>query len=95
MRWLERKLKLVINQEKSNIVTGDDSEYLGFMFKNKRINWTNDSLENFKHNIRRLTARNWGISMEECLTRLSDYIRGWMVYFALSEFYRLLPELDE
>ena len=94
-RWLERKLKLVIDQEKSKIVTGGDIEYLGFMFKNKRITWMNDSLQNFKHNIRRLTARSWGISMEEPLTRLSEYIRGWMAYFALSALYRLLPELDE
>jgi RNA-directed DNA polymerase len=94
-RWLERKLRLVVNQEKSKIVAGGDSEYLGFMFKNKRITWTNDSLENFKYNIRRLTARSWGISMEERLTRLSDYIRGWMAYYALSKYYRPLPELDE
>jgi RNA-directed DNA polymerase len=94
-RWFERKLKLVIGQEKSKIVTGGDIEYLGFMFKNKRITWTNDSLENFKHNIRRLTARSWGISMEERITRLSDYIGGWRAYFALSELYHLLPELDE
>jgi RNA-directed DNA polymerase len=94
-RFLERKLKLVINQEKSKIVVANECEYLGFIFKGKRIVWTDESLENFKYNIRRLTARSWGVSMNDRLERLSRYIRGWMGYYALSEYYRPLPELDE
>jgi RNA-directed DNA polymerase len=94
-RWLERHLKLKVNIEKSKIVRGNDSEYLGFIFKNKRITWSNESFENFKYNIRRLTSRSWGISMDLRLEKLSSYIRGWMGYFALSEYYRPLPELDE
>ena len=27
--------------------------------------------------------------------KLSEYLRGWMAYFALSEYYRPTPELDE
>jgi RNA-directed DNA polymerase len=94
-RWLERKLKLVINQEKSTIVLSENCDYLGFIFKGKRIIWSDDSLENFKYTIRRLTARSWGVSMKLRLTKLSDYIRGWMNYFVLSEYYRPLPLLDE
>ena len=70
-------------------------EYLGFIFPGKRIVWSPESLENFKYNIRRLTARSWGISMKLRLQKLSSYIRGWMNYYALSKYYRPLPELDE
>lgn len=94
-RWLERQLKLVMNQEKSKVCPSDESEYLGFIFKNKRITWSDDSLRDFKYKIRRLTARSWGISMKLRLEKLSSYIRGWMNYYALSEYYRPLPELDE
>ena len=95
IRWLERKLKLVINQQKSRVIRAAECEYLGFIFKNRRITWSEDALREFKYKIRRLTARSWGISMEERLLRLSGYIRGWMNYYALSEYYRPLPELDE
>jgi hypothetical protein len=57
-RFLEHRLKLKINYEKSRIVKSDDYEYLGFIFKNKRDIWSDESLENFKYNIRRLTARS-------------------------------------
>jgi len=41
------------------------------------------------------TSCSWGISMNDRLEKLSSYIRGWMGYYALSEYYRLLPEPDE
>jgi len=95
VRFLKHRLKLEINRQKSRIVNGEQCEYLGFIFPGKRIVWSLESLENFKYNIRRLTARSWGISMETRFEKLSSYIRGWMGYYALSEYYRPLPELDE
>ena len=92
--YLEKELKLVVNQEKSRIVKAEECEYLGFIFKNKRITWSNESLGKFKYNISRLTARSWGISMNQRLEKLSSYIRGWMGYYALSKYYTPLPGLD-
>ncbi|MBN2001175.1 hypothetical protein JW935_26770 [candidate division KSB1 bacterium] len=93
-RYLGKELKLVVNQEKSRIVKAEECEYLGFIFRNKRITWSDESLKKFKYNISRLTARSWGISMEKRLERLSSYIRGWMAYYALSKYYTPLPGLD-
>ena len=94
-RFLKCRLKLEINRQKSRIRRGPRCEYLGFTFPDKRIIWAAESLENFKYNVRRLTARSWGISMELRLEKLSRYIRGWLNYYALSQYYRPLPELDE
>jgi RNA-directed DNA polymerase len=93
-RYLEKELKLMVNQTKSRIVKGEESEYLGFIFKNKRITWPDASLEEFKYKIRQLTARSSGISMKKRLVMLSLYIRGWMGYYALSKYYTPLPGLD-
>ena len=93
--FLKQRLKLEINRQKSRLVRAKQCEYLGFIFPGKRIVWAPDSLENFKYNIRRLTARSWGISMKLRFQKLSRYIRGWMNYYGLSKLYRPLPELDE
>jgi RNA-directed DNA polymerase len=92
-RYLEKELKLVVNQQKSRIVKAEACEYLGFIFKNKRITWSDASLEEFKYHIRRLTAWSSGISMKKRLDQLSRYIRGWMGYYALSKYYTPLPGL--
>jgi len=93
--YLQERLKLVVNQTKSRFVHAEDCEHLGFIFKGKRIIWSEPSLADFKQNVRNLTKRSWGLSMPRRLEKLSIYVRGWMNYYALSEFYRPIPELDE
>jgi len=55
-------LKLPINEEKSQVVAIKQLSFLGFIFKGKKIIWSPKSLANFKHRIRELTGRSWGIS---------------------------------
>lgn len=93
-RFLTHQLKLVINEEKSQVVKSNGLHFLGFTFKGKKIRWSNKAYEDFKHNIRRLTKRSWGISMKRRFYELRLYTQGWINYFGLSEYYRPLPELD-
>jgi RNA-directed DNA polymerase len=76
-RWLKHMLKLSINYEKSKIVKANECDYLGFIFKNKRIIWSDESLENFKYNIRRLIPTYVGTLSEyyRPLPELDEWIR--------------------
>lgn len=93
--FLDTQLKLPINTQKSQIIKVCDLEFLGFRFVGKKIRWCDKALLDFKYNIRRLTKRSWGISMQRRYRELARYIRGWTNYFALSEYYRPLPGLDQ
>ena len=44
--------------------------------------------------VRELTNRNWGVSMNYQLFRLSQYLRGWINYFGIANQYQLCVELD-
>ncbi len=55
-------LKLPINTEKSQVVSSKQLCFLGFAFRGKKIVWSPKSLANFKHRIRELTGRSWGVS---------------------------------
>ena len=94
-RFLQRNLRLTVNPHKSKVAPLDQCRFLGFIFRRKKIIWSDKSLVRFKLRIRELTGRSWGVSMEHRLEKLSEYIRGWMAYFALSEYYSPVPELDE
>nr|WP_286196905.1 group II intron maturase-specific domain-containing protein [Thalassotalea sp. G20_0] len=52
-------------------------------------------MDRFKYRILKLTSRRWGVSMQHRLRKLAQYIRGWMGYFRLSEYYRPIPLLDQ
>ena len=93
-RFLQDTLKLSVNEDKSRVVKTNDLHFLGFRFKGKKIVWSDNALEDFKHRIRQLTKRSWGISMARRFTELRRYIQGWLNYFGLSEYYRPLPGLD-
>lgn len=93
-RFLDRRLKLTVNVKKSGVVKTDQLSFLGFSFRGTKICWSEKTLARFKWSVRRLTNRNWGISMKTRLSKLTDYLRGWMGYFWISEYYRPIPEID-
>jgi RNA-directed DNA polymerase len=97
-RFLEKQLKLQLNQDKSQVIHSGQSEYLGFGFrftsKGVRIKWSDKALGQFKRGLKRLTSRSWFISMEARLNKLSSYMRGWMNYFGISQMYKEIPLLD-
>jgi RNA-directed DNA polymerase len=93
-RFLERKLKLKVNQDKSRVSSTDDTNFLGFTFKGTKIRWSDNAFREFKRRVKRLTGRSWFVSMEYRYEKLSQYIRGWMNYFGISEYYRPIPEID-
>lgn len=93
-RFLQNKLKLEVNEQKSKVATPEKSSFLGFTFKGKQIRWSEKSFKEFRWQVRRLTGRSWGVSMEYRMHKLSEYVRGWMGYYGLSEYYSPIPEWD-
>ena len=94
-RFLEKKLRLMVNPVKSKVAPLSQCRFLGFTFRRKKIVWSEKSEAQFKRRVKELTGRSWGVSMAYRLEKLSEYLRGWMAYFALSEYYSPVPELDE
>jgi RNA-directed DNA polymerase len=93
-RYLTRELRLVVNEHKSRVVKTNDCEFLGFTFQGTKLRWSDQAFADFKHHVRTFTGRSWGVSMAYRLDRLARYLRGWMNYFGISDYYRPIPEID-
>jgi RNA-directed DNA polymerase len=93
-RFLQRHLKLEINETKSTVGPTKECTFLGFTFHGTRIYWSQEAFHDFRYRLRQLTGRSWGVSLAHRIRKLNEYIRGWMHYFGLSQHYRPLPELD-
>lgn len=93
-RFLEKRLKLKVNIEKSQVVKTSQCQFLGFTFKWGKIQWYNRSLDKFKRQVRKLTNRNWGVSMAYQLFKLSQYLRGWINYYGIANAYQQCVDLD-
>ena len=92
--YLERRLKLIVNSDKSRVVKTSESKFLGFTFRSGRIQIHPKTLHRFKEQVRRLTNRNWGVSMRYQLFKTSQYLRGWINYFGIANCYQLCMDLD-
>jgi len=93
-RFLEQKLKLTVNQTKSKVASTNEIAFLGFVFKGASIRWSDKAFTKFKQRVKELTGRSWGVSMGHRLFKLTEYVRGWMGYFGISEYYTPIPEID-
>jgi RNA-directed DNA polymerase len=93
-RFLQRHLKLEINETKSRVGATKECTFLGFTFHGTRIYWSHEAFQDFRSRLRKLTGRSWGVSMAHRACKLNEYTRGWMHYYGLSQYYRPLPELD-
>jgi len=79
---------------KSKVASTNEITLLGFTFKGTKIRWSDKAFAEFKRRVRKLTGRSWGVSMEYRMAKLGEYLRGWMGYFGISEYYRPIPEID-
>jgi len=87
IRFVEGKLKLKVNRDKSAVDRPWKRKFLGFSFlsnKEATIRLAPKTISRFKEKIRELTNRTWSISMEGRITRLNRYLLGWLGYFRLA-----------
>ena len=47
-RFLERRLKLKVNENKSSVAPTDQTTFLGFTFKGGKIRWSDKAFHEFK-----------------------------------------------
>jgi RNA-directed DNA polymerase len=96
-RFLQRKLKLKVNAEKSAVARPWRRKFLGLSFtrgeKPKR-KLARQTVERFKREVRKRTRASRGISLEQMIRGLSEYLRGWRAYFGFCETRTELVKLD-
>ncbi len=95
-RFVTRKLKLVVNAQKSAIRRADGVEFLGFIFRTRRadVRVSAKNFDRLKARVREITSRNRGVSFDRMIGELSRFLRGWMGYFGLASTKNVFSQLD-
>ena len=96
--FIEKRLKLRVNRQKSSVKNANQATILGFGFHRRdgevRIRIAPQALERLHQRVRELTARTWSIAMEERISRLNRYLTGWGSYFGLAETPSTFERID-
>lgn len=97
--FIEGKLYLRVNREKTGVAHISKVKYLGYAFYRYkgecRFRVHPKSVEKMRKKIRELTERNNGWGNEYRAMKLAEYVRGWVNYFSLADMKGLLERTDE
>jgi len=97
-RFVEGKLKLKVNREKSAVDRPWNRKFLGFSFlwdKKATIRLAPQTISRFKEKVRELTNRSRSMSMENRIMQLNRYLIGWIGYFRLASAKGHCEKLDQ
>lgn len=99
-RFIEEKLGLRVNAEKSKVDKPKGIKYLGFGFyfdtfaKAYKARPHPKAVAKFKTQMKKLTSRSWGVSNTYKVKKLNQLIRGWINYFRIGSMKGLCERLD-
>jgi RNA-directed DNA polymerase len=96
VRFLEDKLRLRVNWEKSAVALVQERQFLGYrILWDGRLAIAPRSLKRAKRRIREITRRNRGVSLGRMIRELNSYLTGWVTYFRYAACKTHLRRLDE
>ena len=99
-KFIEKKLGLKVNAEKSKVTRPTKTKYLGFSFwMSKSGKWKPKphlkSYQKLIRNLKRLTYRSWSISLDNRIKKINYIVRGWINYFRIANMKNKIKEIDE
>ena len=86
-RFIERRLRLEVNAEKSAVARPEERHFVGFSLRRESLDGTVDVLlskrskDRIDNKIRELTPRNFGKSLKACIEQMNVYLLGWIGFF--------------
>ena len=100
-RFIEKRLRLVINEEKSAVARPSERHFLGFRLcvaedGTVEVHLSRKAKSRMDTRIRELTPRTYGQSLPSLFVRANEYLQGWFHYFKLvtGDGALLMPRFD-
>ena len=95
--FLEKKLKLKVNADKSAVARPWQRKFLGYSMtwhQQPKLKIAEASRQRFADKVRQALKTGRGRSLERVSEELNPLLRGWVAYFRLTEVKNVLEELD-
>ena len=99
-KFIEKKLGLKVNAEKSKVTRPTKTKYLSFSFwKDTKGRWKPKphikAYQKLKRKLKALTKRSWSISLDNRIKQINYLVRGWVNYFKIANMKKVIQEIDE
>jgi RNA-directed DNA polymerase len=93
--FLEGKLRLKVNREKSAVAPVGERQFLGHRLRAEGLLViAPKSLDRAKERLRKITRRNRGIPLNRMVDEVNAFTMGWVTYFRHAKAKKTLQEMD-
>jgi group II intron reverse transcriptase/maturase len=95
-RYLERTLRLGVNEAKSAVDRPWKRKFLGFTLsrKEKALKVADKAIDALKDKVRAISVRTRGHRLTQIIEELRELLLGWKAYFGITEVQSPLRDLD-
>jgi len=93
-QFIEKKLKLKVNQEKSQVALSDKVKFLGFTVVNGTIAIAHKALQTAMEKVKALTPRGTHKALEPALDKINQWYVGWSNYYSLTNYPSQLHKIE-
>lgn len=84
--FIESKLKLVVNTEKSQVALSDQVKFLGMTIVNGTMAISRKAMAHAMHRVKELTPRGTSQTTEETIADINRWYTGWSNYFSMTQY---------
>jgi RNA-directed DNA polymerase len=88
--FIERRLRLRVNEAKSDVARPEDRHFLGFRLRldshtgSVEVLLSERTKRNAMERVRQLTPRTWGGTLVSCIAGINAWLRGWHGFFGIA-----------
>lgn len=97
--FLEKKLKLTVNREKSKVGTPTKRKFLGFCLHTTKqdvgFRPHRKAKKNFEKELRQATRRNRGGDIRDVIKEINEITTGWINYYGISYMKGYIRHIDQ
>ena len=93
-KFIEKKLKLKVNEDKSKVAKSDRVKFLGMTIVNGTIAIAKASLNKAMEKVKELIPRGTNLAIEQAIEKINIWYRGWSTYFKMTQYLAQLKSIE-
>jgi len=93
-KFIEKKLKLVVNRDKSKVAPSKGVKFLGMTIVKKTIAISKSSINRAMQKVKDLTPRGTNLTLEKTIKGINSWYVGWANYFSMTQYPAQLHKIE-
>lgn len=93
-QFIENRLKLVVNQDKSKVAPTKEVKFLGMTIIKKTIAVSQQSMKRAMNKVKELTPRGTHLAIEDAIKKINSWYVGWSNYYSMTQYPKQLVTIE-